>query len=409
MFNREHRLLAAVLIDNIGNGLHSLVVGKILFDATGSVWAFGLAIVFEYVLGIFLGVIAGPMVDRGSPQKIAATVDYLRGFLLIVASCYGGSTMLWLVVLVINAGKPFARSASFALIPQVVHPDRLTQYYSRSAAIFQIGQLLGVAAAGPILAYCGTAFALAADGATYVVSAVLVSTLRTSLNHHQPPSNRHATPLLTASTMLTSLRQDWTDLILAMKGDRALAYNLVLAAGDFLAITYFNLMLAPLVALRFHGDATWLTILDGAFALAAIAGAFLTKYLSKSDHAAASALLVQALALVLLGQSASGPMTVAATALFALANVHSLSLFMSSLQHRANSTKIANMKGRIAGMRHLILAILTTLTVPVLAWIYPQNLSAAFWFAPAAITVFAVTTILAKHTLTTDETIVLAK
>ncbi len=411
MRNQEHRLLASVLIDNIGNGLHSLIVGKILYDATGSIWAFGLSIVCEYILSIILGFVAGPMVDRGSPKQIAAAVDYIRGSLLILAALSGGSLMLWLAILVINAGKPFARSAAFALIPTVVQPTRLTQYYSTSSAVFQIGQLLGVAIAGPVLAFWGTKLALLIDGVTYIIAASLVSTLR----GHLINSNARGETFTTGSTLhfwfktiFTNIRQDWLDLLSIIRKDRALALNLFLAGGDFLAITFFNLMLAPIVNHHFGNNPTWLTIFDGTFALSAIASAFLTRFLQRSDGTATIALGLQGIALAIIATSGSAWVIIPAVTVFALANVQSLSLFMSSLQLRAQDKNLMSMAGRIAGMRHLVLAIMVAILVPIGSGLYQWTLNGALLFGPAIVVLFSLASHFGRTILNGDKIILVS-
>ena len=85
--NRDARLmLCATLVSNIGNGIQTLTIGKLLYDSTGSVAAFGFVIVVEYLMLFLANALAGSAADRYRPRRTLVTVDSVRGTLVLAVS-----------------------------------------------------------------------------------------------------------------------------------------------------------------------------------------------------------------------------------------------------------------------------------------------------------------------------------
>src|SRR4029453_4128070 len=114
-------LLAGTFVTTIGNGVQTFAVGKLLFDLTGSVAAFGVVIVVEQAINVAMQLVAGPWVDRGDARGTAIVVELTRGICVCVAGVMVGSASFftWVVVmtLVIRVGQPFYRAATFSLGP----------------------------------------------------------------------------------------------------------------------------------------------------------------------------------------------------------------------------------------------------------------------------------------------------
>src|SRR5579871_2387659 len=82
--------LGSVFITNIGNGMHTLTVGKLLFDRTGSAVAFGGVFIAEYVINFLIQLFAGSLVDRSDVKKVVTVTDVGRGVFII-----GASLLIW--------------------------------------------------------------------------------------------------------------------------------------------------------------------------------------------------------------------------------------------------------------------------------------------------------------------------
>lgn len=58
-------------ISNIGNGMFSLIVGQMLYAATGSVGAFGLILIIQNLSSLLLNIIAGYVADLIDAKKVS--------------------------------------------------------------------------------------------------------------------------------------------------------------------------------------------------------------------------------------------------------------------------------------------------------------------------------------------------
>ena len=71
--------LAGTFASNIGNGMHTLAAGALLYQQTGTVAAFGVVVVIEQAVTFLMQAVAGPSVDRGDPRRAAMLAEIVRG------------------------------------------------------------------------------------------------------------------------------------------------------------------------------------------------------------------------------------------------------------------------------------------------------------------------------------------
>jgi MFS family permease len=379
-------LLAGTLVTTIGNAMQTLTVGKLLYDRTGSIAAFGYVLVFEQVITFVMQLIAGPWVDRGDPKRTAVQVELLRGSVICAASgmlVVSHHTVAWilLMTLVIRVAQPFYRAATFALAPAVVPAEALARFNGLSNVCLQAGQLVGVAIAAPILVYAGAPTAFALNGVTFVFSGL------TTLAIVVPPG---ALVKATASTgrVWDQLLHGWREIGALVRRETGLAWHLVLISADNVGVLLFNLALVPIVAAHFGGSPTWLSIVDGAYAVGAIgAVAAITPMTSRwgSRITVIVGIGGQALCFALLGVV---PFTWALPVLafgIGACNTVSWTVVMTTLQLRARGP----VKGRIATVRNLVTAVISIALVPVVTRMQDVSLDAALIASGAVCLAFA--------------------
>lgn len=361
-------LIGAVFITDIGNGLYTLSVAKLLFDSSGSVAPFGTVIILEYLITALLQLVAGSWVDRSDLSRTAVTVDLLRGGFIVLAALAipFGSPSWWIFasVLVINLGKPFHRAATFAMGPVVAPGEALTRYTALWSMSSQAGQLLGIALAGVLLTYFAPAVVFALNGLSYLLAAGLTILARV------PSIERnlaHAT-----ESWLTKFRADWQEMLALLRNHRSLGFHLMLCAGDFLAISFLNLAIVPLVAARFAGIPLYLSVLDGSYAV----GSMLTTSLIAArglryppSRVAQVSFAGQAVAFLMLAASPSIFLAATSVVLMAIFNTVSLTNLMTRLALRSKGP----IKGRVSALRQLVLSAMAGALIPLVS--QPMNLS----------------------------------
>ncbi|TXH77673.1 MAG: MFS transporter [Lysobacteraceae bacterium] len=374
--NREaYLLLSTTLITNVGNGMHLLTVGKLLYDKTGSAAVFGFVIVMEYAASFVFQVIAGPWVDRGNPKWSCVGACLARGGVILLAALmlHQQQQIFWVVAasLVIQAVKPFYRSAQFALAPSIVPAQDLMRFNSYNGIAVQAGQLLGVAAVGPILTYGGAPLALGLNGGGFILAALLSMAIRVDIVRE--PLERAGAAL---GNWLTRAIQDWRDVFAVVRSNPIVFWLLLFAAGDYLLVGLVNLLLAPMVENRYGGNDNWLSLLDGSFAVGAMSAAFVVETVARrlgERNAVLLGLGGQAAGLAALAWSAQPYAGLALMAIVGAANTLSCVVLLSVLQKRAP----ARYRGRLSSIRNIYLAAFGAAVVPLVSHLEQESLAYA--------------------------------
>nr|WP_281377009.1 MFS transporter [Deinobacterium chartae] len=355
-------LYGSTFVTNIGHGAHTLAVSLLLYELTGSALMFGAVLSSEFIIALALQLFAGPLVDRGDPRRVMLFADFSRG--AVIMACFAW-LMLWpsavpllVSVVYLNLLKPFYRAANFALVPALVDDAALTRVNSLTGSFSQAGQLLGVALAGLVATLWGAEGAFLLDGLSFLLAAACLLGVR-GARAERKVSN-------TASAW-QALLEDWGEVAGLLRRQPGVAFHLLLASGDFLAVALINLTLVPLNQAH-GGTPLHLSLLDGAFAVGSLIGALLAPGLLQRlsvTHAGLLGLAAQAAAFALLAAYA-GPLP-GSVVMFALglANALSLTVFMSHLQRRSRGP----IKGRIGSLRQMTLSLLGALVLPGVGWV----------------------------------------
>ena len=172
--------LVAVFISNIGNGMYTISISKIMYSKTNTATAFGLIVIMENIISVLVQLIAGAVVDRVNCKKLSVICDYLRGGLFIVSSIiirYSDNVSFLVIALVfVNIINAFYRPSNFKLVSGVAsNVDKFLKINSISSMLLQLGQVLGAMLVVPILAVSNTYSLLGGNGITFLIAAYLIS------------------------------------------------------------------------------------------------------------------------------------------------------------------------------------------------------------------------------------------
>jgi MFS family permease len=361
---REVKLIMlATLITNIGNGMYTIAVSKLVYDKTQSAMAFGGVLILQYIVMFSLQFLSGSIVDRNNPKTVSIICDLISGFLvlssgLMVLFTDIGLIFLFIVVVLLNVVSPFFSSANFALLPTIVKDkSQLLQINSMVTTLFQAGQLLGCALVAPIIYFFNPSTALIVDGITFFLSAVFVSLARIIHVEVKKDTNKN---------VAMNLINDWKEIARAMKRDRSFTAHLFMASGDYLSINFFNLMLVPMVTLWYKNNSFYISLYDGGFAIGAMSLVVFVISLSKKigiNNSAFIGLLVQAILFALLILSRNPLITLLIMLAFGAFNAFSVSIFNSNLQQRCNGP----IKGRVSSIKNFIISCFSIILIPFIS------------------------------------------
>lgn len=187
--NRDFASLwASELISTLGDRVHRVALAALVYQLTGSLTETGIAFMATALPDLFLGLIAGALVDRWDRRRAMIACDLLRvpPVLLIPLVAQIHLWLVYLLLLIVNTLSIVFRPAKTALIPSIVRPEELNAANSISSITENTSDVLGYPLAGILLGAVSAALgpqqglvaAFGFDALTFLISAVLVAGVR---------------------------------------------------------------------------------------------------------------------------------------------------------------------------------------------------------------------------------------
>jgi MFS family permease len=175
-------LIGASAASQIGNWLYNAALLVYVYNATRSVAWVGAATICRLLPYVLLGPFGGAVADRYRRRTVLLTGDALRLLVmavLAVSAASAGPVVLVIALTVLASAASCAeRPAAMALLPRLVGEVRLGAANALLHTVQDLGILIGPAIGALLLAVAPAWVAFAANGATFAISALLVSTMR---------------------------------------------------------------------------------------------------------------------------------------------------------------------------------------------------------------------------------------
>jgi MFS family permease len=183
--------LSARTISYAGTGITTVVLPVLVYQLTRSpAWVASVNAI-EAVPYIALGLLAGAVADRLNRKKIMVTCDAAAALLLIAVPVAAALHLLvlaqvFLVALGIATVFVWFDAANFGTLPALVDRAQLPVAASLIGSSGTIAFLIGPTLGAALLAVMAPPYALAFDAATYVISALLLMSVRRPFRRPQP-------------------------------------------------------------------------------------------------------------------------------------------------------------------------------------------------------------------------------
>jgi MFS family permease len=160
----------------VGDGIAPIALAFAILDLTGSATDLGIVFAAHSLVLIALVLVGGVVADRISPRRAMLGADVARTISmgLIAVLLLAGAAEIWelaLLYVVDGAATAFFNPASNAIVPQIVPGRRLQEANALLTFSRWMGKVAGPALAGVLLALGSPGSALAADAATFAISA----------------------------------------------------------------------------------------------------------------------------------------------------------------------------------------------------------------------------------------------
>jgi MFS family permease len=253
LVEREFRLLfSGQLVSLLGSAVAPIALAFAVLDLTGSKTDLGLVLTANWVPQVLLVLFGGVFADR-LPRNLVMVGSNLvsgAGQATIAVLLLTHNAQIWQFIVVQVArgcAMAFFFPASQGLVPETVRPSLLQQANALLGMTKNGTIIFGAALGGVLVATAGSGWALAFDGATYVVSAVVLAAM------HLPRADRLETP-----SVLRELKEGWGEF-----ASRTWLWVIVACAavGNMVWVGASQ-VLGPLVAKEYLGGAaSWGLIL----------------------------------------------------------------------------------------------------------------------------------------------------
>jgi len=176
---------ASFVVSALGDAFRLLAVNVWIFTATGgSPGARLLVVLLANIPGMVLGGLSGVIADRYDKYSILVGSDLVRtcvGLGLVWCAFYARPGYALVLVAVGNAVGVFFSSSSFSLLPRLVPESRLPRANGLMETGQWVVQIVGSSLAAVTLALGGAGVAFLVDSASFLLSALVLWTLRRAL------------------------------------------------------------------------------------------------------------------------------------------------------------------------------------------------------------------------------------
>jgi MFS family permease len=321
---REFRLLwLGRVVSDFGDRLGLIGLAFAVLDIKSSAATLGYVFAARTISNVALYLVSGVWADRMPRQLVMLASDVGRGVAhaVLAALILTGTAEVWhLIVLaaVYGSAEAFFDPAAQGLVPQTVSSDRLQQANALISLSRNVTGIAGPAAAGVIVAFSSPGWAIAADAATFGVSALFLAAMRPAFT--RPARNR----------FLTDLREGWAEFT-AQTWIWACVTHFALF--QFAALAPF-FVLAPVIAKEELGGASAYATIFSCAGIGSVTGSLLAMRIQPRRPLLVAFLLliVWAPQLAALGLAAPVPVIAASAVVSAAAMNFSATLWFTALQ-----------------------------------------------------------------------------
>ena len=188
--SRFRLLFFATFGSGLGNWLAVIALQVDVYDRTHSGWWVGALLVGNILPAVFLGLLAGPLVDRLSRKGLMIGSDLGRFGVFAAMPFVNSAGAIVALAVVAGIGTAFFRPAVLAGVPNLVTDEEL----GGANALLQLVEwgtaAIGPLAGGAIVALSGPHLAYGINAATFAFSALLVAGIPGRLLQSDRPIGR---------------------------------------------------------------------------------------------------------------------------------------------------------------------------------------------------------------------------
>ncbi|HSV64851.1 MAG TPA: MFS transporter [Mycobacteriales bacterium] len=260
------RIAAAMLVTNMGNGMQFVANVWLILTLTGSPRAVALVLLTAAIPGVIFGPVIGVAIDRFHRRWVYVTADIVAGSVLatMLLLRLTGSLQTWQVfamVFLLGLTESTAVPTGTTLVREIVPVRGLLAANATTGVAVQIGNVTGAAVGGVLIAVTSVDAVLAANLASFVISALFIAGVHTTRRIEKAGGDGWRASIRRAASGVTYLREH---------PKMVPSYLMLLVL--FAVLYLLNTLLAPYAIDVLAVGAQGLGLIDAMFALGAILG-----------------------------------------------------------------------------------------------------------------------------------------
>jgi MFS family permease len=171
------RLFGAQLQSELGTSAAYVALVLVAYHRLHSAWAIALVLLADFVPGIVLAVPFGALADQFSRKRLVVGGDLLRAAAFVALAAIPSFAATVGFALIAGVGTALFRPAFNAALPGMVSDEQRSTVTAIYSANFSIGTTVGPGLTALVLLFGPPTLMLALNGATFLVSAALLSTV----------------------------------------------------------------------------------------------------------------------------------------------------------------------------------------------------------------------------------------
>jgi MFS family permease len=174
------RLIISNLINRFGDSVDAIAFTWLVYQITQSAAWSALIFGLNQLPGIFVQPLAGPFVEGRNKKRIVIVTDILRGLITaaFVALYYMkmvSPLLMAAFTIIITTVESFNIPASSAFVPELIDEKHYVTATGFNMTASKIFELIGMGAAGVIIASRGVGAAMLIDAATFFIGAAIIA------------------------------------------------------------------------------------------------------------------------------------------------------------------------------------------------------------------------------------------
>ena len=181
-YRNFRRIWLSNLLVTLGSGAFPMAIAIVIIDSGGDATTLGLVLAARMLSGTLLTLVGGVWADRIKRKHVMMAADISRGLLLIILVLVSAPDLprYWmaLIVFLIGVGDAFGAPAAAAIM-NVIVPDHVLQQANVFRGVTtRLGQIIGPALGGIVVAIVGARYAFLMTALTFLIGALLLKGIK---------------------------------------------------------------------------------------------------------------------------------------------------------------------------------------------------------------------------------------